>query len=200
MDAHSLLDLANHTIDKGYWGGEGFVNQNVWIRNDPAAPVSSAWALVFVNAAQEWTSDTNVNINFDGANPPNQTITVRKAPTGTSCTWAVGSFPIPIPGTPFARVGPTITVNSGYNCPGGCGTTSIETVPLQQAIKIAKHEIGHNLGLRHPGNGGGSHLPGTALAATNYSSVMWQGCVGGKVVADLSSDDVLSAGIIYPNP
>ena len=102
---------------------------------------------------------------------------------------------------------PTWNTNSAISCGANpyCGTPGttgdpIERVAFDQKVKVASHEIGHAIGLMHPADPNSENLAGTAVAtgpdAKNYPSVMWNGCFGGNVTKDLSTDDVACANVI----
>jgi hypothetical protein len=202
MGIKDILAGESASIEKGYFHGTVVTPPlAIHLVNDPAAPISAGWQWAFFLAAGDWNAKTNnLSITGFGPQPPGaKVITLRKLSIPGPTIAAQGDFP-PGNGNP----GATITINSTFTNPGVCGGTSttIENIPSSQALKTAIHELGHNLGLRHPAGGSEAqtmiHIPNTADAFSNpnYSSVMWQNCVGGKVAGTMTPDDQASAFVL----
>lgn len=113
----------------------------------------------------------------------------------------------------YGLPGNMVTLNRNFNhatCPNG-DWGDINDFPRAEKRRVALHELGHTLGLRHgeanfvAGTGEDPpaiHIPTTAEnSASNqasYPSVMYayQGCLGGNNVGDLSADDIRSMNVI----
>jgi hypothetical protein len=144
---------------------------------------------------------------------------VSYKPSGASptCTYAFGSAPVfqgVFGGIPVITPGPTVEIYSNHDstlgscCPSTCAVSSPDDFTQEQRVKIVAHELGHTLGLAHPGLA--FHVPGTEEASTPsssgcgtsqarpYESVMWNGCVGGMTTMTPSADDVASANFLMP--
>ncbi|MDD9943960.1 MAG: hypothetical protein OXU20_23155 [Myxococcales bacterium] len=216
VDASTLLQAANHTVEKGYWfqlGGSPVPTPGfpAWV-----APFNLGldWSFAFFFGAVEWNLRTPVEF-FWGPPPTGEenAVVVMYWPfdvfpfpesqvpaNATTTTMALATFP------EGGNVGDAIFVNTNYSVPEvPCGGEDIEAVPWEQKLRTATHELGHVLGFSHPADG--MHIEGTErVTATNkYPSIMWPS--GGLICPSedpndryettLSADDITAAEIKF---
>lgn len=141
-----------------------------------AFDVDPGWEAAFLHAAREWTSTGVVNISEGNTG---DVISV----VNTSLISAIADAGVPSNG----RAGDRIRINVGFRR------------TARQKRQTAMHEIGHTLGLMHPGEG--TPIQGTS-SSLNQVSVMRTAASGmGTVPQDrLTEEDRKSLANLYQPP
>jgi hypothetical protein len=147
---------------------------------------NASWASATRAAMNNWSTAPDADIVFVEGTPAD--LTVSFVDTLSDCTAAEGSWPAS--GTP----GATVRISREY----------AGDYASAQQVWIMTHELGHNIGLAHTDQGGGSLLPGTP--GWDGASVMNSGETHGgcppvaPTWSAFSEYDLMALRALYPLP